>query len=412
MKSIVRLLRNRKIIIISVVFIIAGFAIWKFFGKKQTQSSYQTAKVERGTIISSISASGQILNSNNISINTQASGIIKKIYVKDGDAVTKGDKILEISLDDQGQQRNAQSWSSYLSAKNSLDSAQTTAYTLQSDMFTKWDSFYELATSSKYQKSDGAPDENNRALPEFHISQKNWLAAEAKYKNQQSVIAQAQVALNSAWLSYQLSSSIITAPADGTLNNLTVVEGMNISGNSDESQQIAVIQNEYKPLASFSLSEVDVTKVKSGQKATITLDSISGKTFTGKIMTVDKIGSVTSGVTSYPIIIQFDNNLPQILPNMTATANIIIDSKNNVFSVPSSAVQISDDQSYVRMLKNGVEQRAAVETGLASDSEIEIVTGLKEGDEVIIGTLSNGNSSQGNSPFSGTGGGNMMRFAR
>lgn len=411
MKFFSKFINKKVVIVFFVIVIIAGVA-WKIFGSKQSKTTYQTTKAERGTIISSISSSGQILNSNNISINTQASGIIKKIYVKDGDAVAKGDKILEISLDDQGQQRNAQSWSSYLSAKNSLDSTQTTAYTLQSDMFTKWDSFYELATNSQYQKSDGAPDENNRALPEFHISQKNWLAAEAKYKNQQSVIAQAQVALNSAWLSYQLSSSVITAPTDGTFNNLTVVEGMNISGNSDESKQIAVIQNEYKPLASFSLSEVDVTKVKSGQKATITLDSISDKTFTGKIMTVDKIGSVTSGVTSYPIIIQFDNNIPQILPNMTATANIIIDSKNNVLSVPSSAVQISDDQSYVRMLKNGVEQQVTVETGLTSDSQIEIVTGLKDGDEVIIGTLSNGNSSQGNSPFSGTGGGNMMRFNR
>lgn len=401
--------KNRRNLVIGLIILLAiVFFIWKQLGRNQSQPRYQTASVERGTIVSSVSASGNILSSNMVSVTTQASGTVKQIFVKDGQTVKQADNILEINLDSAGQQRNAQAWSNYLSAKNSLDSAQATAYSLQSDMFTKWKSFYDLATNSTYQNSDGSPNLNNRALAEFHVSQDDWLAAEAKYKNQQAVINQAQAALNNSWLSYRQSSPIITSPINGTLKNLVVVDGMiinpsssTVSSNTVSSQQIAVVQNESLPLASFSLSEIDVNKVIPGQRATVTLDSLSGKTFTGKVMTVDKIGTVTSGVTSYPVIIQFDTNIPQILPNMATTANIIITSKDNALLIPSAAIQTSNGQTVARVLKNNQEQFVPVETGLTSDTQTEIISGLKEGDTVITGTLSTGTGSQNTSPFSG-----------
>lgn len=417
------LLKNKKSILIIGGIIIIVLIIFKlFFGSKKSQSQYQTATVERGTIVSSISTSGQILNANYATVTTQASGTVKEIYVKDGDVIAKGDKIAEISLDQQGQQKNAAAWASYLSAKNTFDNAQVSLYTLQSDMFSKWKTYYNLATSSTYQNSDGTPNDTNRALVEFHITQNDWLAAEAKYKNQQSSIAQAQASLNSAWYSYQLTTSTVTAPTDGNLSNLGIVEGMVINTatgtsttNSVSNQQIAIIKNEYKPLATFNLSEIDIPKVKPGQKATITLDSISDKTFTGIVKTVDRIGTTTSGVTNYSVIVQFDSGINQILPNMATTANIILDSKNDVLYVPSAAVQISNDQTYVRVLKNGKEQDVNVETGLTSDTQTEITSGLKEGDTMIIGTTTTTTTSNGSnrssSPFSGMGGG-VMRMGR
>jgi len=414
--------KKRILIIFGIVLIIAVIVKLVFFNKN-SQIQYQTAKVEKGTIVSSVSASGQILNANTISINTQASGTVKQIYVKDGDVVQNGDKILEISLDLKGTQKNSSAWSNYLSAKNTLDSAQVSSYTLQSDMFTKWETFYNLAINSTYQNSDGSPNYINRALPEFHIAEDDWLAAEAKYKNQQSVISQAQAALNSAWLTYQLTSPTVTAPMDGTLTNLVVVEGMVINNDQSTStsttstnqSQVAVIQNDNKPLASFNLSEIDIPKINPGQKATITLDSISDKTFTGTVKTVDRIGTTSSGVTTYPVIIQLDTNVAQILPNMAASANIILDSKNDVLYVPSTAIQNSGNQNYVRVLKNGKEQQVNVEIGLTSDTETEITSGLKEGDEVITGNTTSATTTNGNStsPFSGLGGrNNVMRIGR
>jgi len=184
-------------------------------------------------------------------------------------------------------------------------------------------------------------DAVERELPEndptYIQENSDWLAAEAKYKNQQAVVSQAQAAVNSAWLSYQLTSPIITAPVSGTIVGLNFVPGMVIgSSSTTTSQRVAVIRTEGTPIASFNLSELDVPVVKPGQKATIELDSLPDKTFTGKVMSVDWLGTITNGVTNYPVIIQFDTSSEKVLPNMAASANIIIEVKDNVLLVPSN----------------------------------------------------------------------------
>lgn len=406
-------INHKKIIgLVLLLIIIAGFIGWKVLGKPK-QAQYQTVKVERGMIISSVSASGQVLSVNILSANTKASGIVKTVYAKDGNVVKKGDKILEIALDFQGQQKNAQAWSSYLSAKNSLESAKATLYSLQSDMFTKWDTFKKLAESDTYKDTNSA----NRTLPEFYIGQDNWLSTEAKYKNQQAVITQAQASVNSSWLDYILTSPAITAPADGVITSLMYAEGMSIgsldTGTSTSNQKVATIKSEGTPIVSVNLSEIDVSQVELGKKVTVKLDSISDKTFTGQVIGVDRIGQTSSGVTQYPAIIKLDSSANQILPNMTVTANIVIDRKDNVLLVPSTAIQKQGNQIAVRLIKGKQQQTVSVETGLVSDTQTEILSGLSEGDEVIIVNLtSNGNQSEGGSVFGsrGFGGGAGKMF--
>lgn len=401
--------RKRNILIGFAVIFIILFLGFKDLAAGQ-KVSYQTVKVEQGTIISSISVSGQILNANFISVLTQASGVVNKIYVHEGDFVKKGDIIAEVDLDQISQQKNAQAWSNYLSAQSAQNSAQATAYSLQSDMFTEWKTFYETATNSTYQNSDGTPNDINRGLAQFHIVKDDWLAAEAKYKNQQTVINQTQAALQNSWLTFQLTSPKISVPMDGKITNLTIVEGMNINNSftdANQSQRIAVIQNERNPLASFNLSEIDVNKAKLGQKVTLKFDSMSGKIFTGKVVSVDRIGSITSGVTNYPAIIQFDTSISDIVPNMAVNAEIIIDSKNDVLIIPSSGVQTTNDNSSVKILRNGKEVLIPVQMGLVSDTQIEIISGLKEGDEVITkgqgGVSPFGGSNRGGTLFRGPG---------
>lgn len=407
---------RQKIIGLVVLLSVTGFLGWRFLFKKEDKPQFQTAKVERGMIVSSVSASGQVLSVNIISANTKASGIIKEVYVKDGDYVKKGDKIMEIELDLQGQQKSVSAWSSYLSAKNTLESAKATQYSLQAEMFSKWDTFKELAESSNYQNSDGSLRYDQRALPEFHIPEKEWLAAEAKYKNQEAVISQAQAAVNNVWLSYLLSSPTVTAPADGVIISLMFIKGMSIgsldTGTATSNEKVATIKTEGMPIVSVNLSEIDVSKVSLGQKATVILDSIPDKTFTGKVTGVDRIGTKTSGVTQYPAIIQLDSSAEEILPNMTVTANIVIDKKDNALLVPSSAVQSQGGQSFVIVLKDGQQQSVPVETGLVSDTQTEITSGLEEGDLVVTGSISSTGSQQnGTSPFGG-GMGGMMRMVR
>jgi RND family efflux transporter MFP subunit len=419
MKKLAQLFSGRKKFVVAVIaLVIVGFIGWKVYSGYQTTPQYQTAQVERNLIISSVSASGQVLSVNIMSANTKASGIVKTVYVKDGDQVKQGDKILEIDLDFQGQQKYAQAWASYLSAKNSLESAKVSLYTLQSDMLSKWDTFKELAESDTYETSDGSPRYDQRALPEFHIAQDDWLAAEAKYKNQQAVITQSQAALNSAWLDYTLTSPTITAPTAGTVTSLMYTPGMSIgsldTGTTTSNQKVATIKTEGTPIISVNLSEIDVSQAQLGQKTTITFDSLEDKTFTGKVVGVDRIGQTSSGVTQYPAIIQLYTASEHILPNMTATAKIVVNQKDNALLVPTAAVQTQNGSSFVKVLKKGQVQSVSVETGLISDNQIEIVSGLEEGTEVVTNTITTNGSSQSNatSPFGGAGGATYMRMVR
>lgn len=397
--------RKRAAIVI-VLLILSSVIVWRMFsGGEDQKAELQTVPVERGMIVSSVSASGQVLSVNVISANTKASGIVSKVYVKDGDLVKKGDKILEIALDPQGEQKQAQAWTSYLSAKNSLNSAQATLHTLQSQAF----------AANKKLIDDAVARELDAADPTYIQQSADWLAAEAKYKNQQSVISQAQASLNSSWLDYQLASSIITAPADGIITSLMFAPGMSIgtldTGNVQSNQKVATVKTDGTPIVSVNLSEIDVSRVEIDKKATVILDSLPDKTFTGKVIGVDRIGQINSGVVQYQANIQLDLVSVEILPNMTVTANIAIDRKDDVLLVPAGAVKLQGGQNFVEILKDKESQFAPVEVGLTSDTQAEIVSGLSEGDSVVVGTIPSSQQG-GSSPFGTSGSGSIMRMTR
>lgn len=415
-ENIKNFLYNRAALAIIIVVIIAGGM--GYLGKNSGNiptPSYQTAKAEKGTIVSTITASGSILAANSSLINTQASGVVRIVYVKDGDKVNTGDKIAEIDLDLEGKQRAAQSYSSYQNAKNNLDAANNTYYSLRSDMMTKWKNFMDLAQSSQYQNPDLSPRTDQRALPQFISPQDDWLFTEAKYKLQKNVIAQVQTSLNNAWLSYQQTSPTIYAPISGTVTGFSLQPGSVITSQSNSSggassQKIANIKTGAFPTVLVNLTEIDIPKVKIGNKATLTFDAFPNKTFTGQVISIDTVGTVSSGVTSYPTVIKLDTEIEGLLPNMSAQANIITEAKSDIITVPSAAVITTDGQTTVRIMRNGQPETVEVEIGIASDSHTQIISGINEGDIIITGQTAPRNTttrtSNGTaSPFGVIGGG-------
>ena len=402
-----------KLILAVLVFVVVGGVYFFFFGTKKSAITYQTSLVEKGMLVVTVTGSGTVSSANNTNITHQATGVVTKLYVKDGDIVKSGDKILEIDLDLDGKQTSAQAWSSYQSAKNNLDNAQASMYSLQSTMFSNWDAFMKIAQNGSYQYEDGSPNNINRSLPEFHIANDNWLASEAKYKIQSNVIAQAQTSLNSAWSAYQKASSTVYAPISGTISGLALQEGSVISSNASSQSsnvsntKIANVKTAATPIISISLTEIDVPKVTIGDKATITLDAYPDKTYTGKVVSIDTVGSITSGVSTYPTVIKLDTDTTTILPNMAASASIITARKNDVLMVPSSSVQQNQDgSSYVQIMKNNKPSEVVVETGLSSDTQTEIISGVSEGDTVVTATIAAATTSTTSttSPFSSFGG--------
>src|SRR3989339_52169 len=293
----------KKIILIIVIFAVGYFAISKLFLNKNGKITYQTEKAVKGNLVVTVTGSGTVASTNSSNITTEATGVVKNIYVKDGDIVKTGDKIAELELDLEGQQKSSQ-----------------------------------------------------------------------------------------AWYSYQQASPIIYAPISGTVSGLSlqigsVINSQSSSNTSATTNKIANIKTDALPTLSINLTEIDVPKIKIGDKATITFDAFSDKTFTGKVISIDTVGSVSSGVTNYPTVILLDTKSNAILPNMGISANIITNTKDDVLLISSSAVKSDDSgNNYVQILKNGKPVNQTVEIGLSSDSQTEITSGLQEGDVVITST--------------------------
>lgn len=405
--EIVSKIRRHKKLTAVVLVVLVGFTYVgsQFFTRGQTPS-FETAKVVRGTLVSSVSESGQVAAVNGSAVTTQASGTVSDIFVSNGGTVSAGDKIAQLSLDQPGMVKQAQAWAAYLTAKSNLEADQANLNTLQAAMFKANQTFINdkgIVNPSDTQKSD----------PVYIQEDANWLAAEAAYKNQQTVIDQAQAALSSAWLNYQQVSGTVYAPIGGQITDLAVQVGSYLAPSSSTTSvgqnTIATIATSGFPVISVNLSEIDAPNVRVGDNATLTFDAFPNKTFTGKVQSINTQGIVTSGVTTYPATIALDTNPQGLYTNMSATANIITETKDNVLLVPTSAIQTQGNQSVVRVLRNGQMTAVPVQVGGSSDTQTEILSGLSEGDTVVTGQLSG--SSGGSSPFnrSGFGGGAVFR---
>jgi len=417
-----------KIILPILIIGLIYFVVIKIIASQNSTPQYKTAQVIKTNIVNIISASGSVTSGSNTSIFINASGQVTKVYAKNGDTVKQGQKIALIALDQDGQKKQTTAWASYLSAKNSVASAEQNKLSLQNQLDS---ANMTLAGSqdavNKINDQSRTDLEKNNINANLTISQRSLTIAEQKYATADSVIAIAKAQLSSAWFAYQQASSTIVAPANGILNNFALTAGMsvaNLSSSSssgsttDATQSVGIIANPKNQVtASVSLTEIDVIKVKSGQKVTLTMDTFPDKTFTGQVLAININGQSSSGVISYPTTIIFDTSLPSMYPNMSVNANIIIDSKNDILTVPNSAITTINGTSTVKVMKDNQISEITVETGISDTAQTEIISGLNEGDMVItsISTSKTTTTSTTNrSVFSGSsiGGGGMGQIRR
>ncbi len=197
-----------------------------------------------------------------------------------------------------------------------------------------------------------------------------------------------------------LANYYIRAPFSGTIAAVSANKYDQASGGTS----IATIVTQ-KQLAELSLNEVDAAKIKLGDKATLTFDAITTLTLTGTVAEIDPVGTVSSGVVSYDVKISFDSQNAQIKPGMTVNATIQTGVAQNVLTVPLAAVKTQSGQSYVLafvppiasttvatagstgVLSSVAPQQVPVTTGLSDDTNIEILSGLTEGQQIVTRSL-------------------------
>ncbi len=201
-----------------------------------------------------------------------------------------------------------------------------------------------------------------------------------------------------AWADYS-----VKAPFDGVVAILDVQKGDSV-GSGTAVATVITKQN----LVDIPLNEVDIAKVTLGNKATLTFDAIEGLSITGVVAAMDGIGTVSQGVVTYSVTVAFDTQDDRVKPGMSVSATIITDIKQDVLTISSSAVKNQGNVSYVEMLNQqlssdqvqagtsvpstGALRQQTVVVGISDDTATEIISGLNEGDQIIVRTVTSSKS--------------------
>lgn len=390
---------KKVIVVILIGLVVSYWGYTRLSGGKNSKETYQTATAERGTLVVSLTASGSVTSANNSPVLTDATGVVTRLYVKEGDTVKSGQKLAELELDQDSRQRYLQESANYQSAKNSLASARASSYSANTTMWVA----HEKLMGDAVARSLAAED------PTMIEQSSDWNSAELRYKTSLDAIRQAQMSLSSSALSLRQSSPTIYAPISGVVTGLTLQVGTVISATagtatsgSTTTKKIASITTAAAPIISVSLTEVDVPKVKVGNKATIMVTALN-KTFVGHVASIDVSGTSNSGVVTYPTYIQLDSPETGLLPNMSVSASIITATKDNVIVVPSTSVKTQNGTTYVQEVLSGQLSLVEAEIGLQSDTQAEVVAGVAEGTTVVTAVTqpnTTKNSTQAQSVFS------------
>jgi len=206
-------------------------------------------------------------------------------------------------------------------------------------------------------------------------------------------------------LKNELAHYTITAPFAGTIASLNLKRFDSVSTGSSVA---SLITNQ--KIATVSLNEVDVAKIKLANRATLTFDAVENLTLTGEVVEIDAVGAVSQGVVSYSIKIAFDTQDDRIKPGMTVNTSIVSDIRQDTLSVPASAVRTISGATYVQVfdpplsteavaqagtqgvLSDTAPQQIQVEIGISDDVNTEIISGLVEGQQIVVRTASSGST--------------------
>lgn len=132
------------------------------------------------------------------------------------------------------------------------------------------------------------------------------------------------------------------------------------------------------------VDETDIGKIQPGQAVSFSVDAYTDKKFSGKVTSISKSATTTSNVVYYPVYVDVDSPEGLLYPTMTARVTITAGQSQNSLVVPLSAIKEEKEQKYVQVMVNGKQERAMVKIGLSDDEQVEILSGLQEGDMVVL----------------------------
>jgi HlyD family secretion protein len=347
--------------LIAVVILAAGVQAGTYYYAQQNKPvvAGTTVAVERGDIQAVVSATGTISPVNSVDISSKISGRITEVKVNENDQV-KTDQVL-ILLDDTRLKTTVSQ------ARARLMNAQAT---------------YER-TSRLAAAGALSAQQLDAALTDYQVAQ-------AAYDDAVD----------------QLDDTIIRSPIDGIVVGKPIPAGQTVAPGISTPMVLMTVADMSKMQISVQVDESDVGKVKVNQKVTFTVDSYPGKTFTGTVSNVSNKATITQNVVYYPVTVDIDSPQGLLKPTMTARVSVLIGESKNVLTVPLAAVKQAKGQQYVQVMKDGKSQNVNVQLGLTSDDKVEVVSGLTDGDKILLTTkaqTATGGAPAGGNPLRGLG---------
>ena len=359
-------MKNKKLWIILGVAVVAIVAYLLLSGGKKKQTvSFATAKVERTNIQNTITATGTIEPVTSVTVGTQVSGIVSRLYVDYNSVVKKGQVIAELDKTNLISELNAQ--------RANLTSAQS-ALNYQQSNYNRYKTLYDKGL----------------------VSADEFESARLQYQQASQQVASARESVQRAQTN--LGYATITSPIDGVVLNKAVEEGQTVAASFNTPELFTIAQDLTDMRVIADIDEADIGGVSEGQRVAFTVDAFPDDQFEGRVTQVRQQATTESNVVTYEVVISAPNVDLKLKPGLTANVTIFTLEKNGVLCVPAKALRfmpveallekdqtIDDVESPTKVwtLEGNVFKAHAVETGTTNGLLTEIVSGVSEGTEVL-----------------------------
>lgn len=338
-------------------------------GKQKQDSIFETYIVQRETISTTVTATGTVQPADTVTVGTQVSGIIDKIYVDYNSLVKKGQIIAE--LDKSTLEADLMSGKATADANAAELKYQEANYKRTKDLFAK----------------------NVVSQTEMELAEYNYSTAKANYDKSQAELLK---------LERNLGYATITSPIDGIVLSRSVEEGQTVASSYSTPTLFTIAENLSSMVVIADVDEADIGGVKTGQEVNFTVDAFPDDFFRGVVSEIRLSPRTSSSVVTYEVVITVDNCDLKLLPGLTATVTIITNHAGNALCVPREAFEFrpvgivteavggtqdvpvrNNDKGLVFVMKDGKLQPRIVHTGIKTTTKREILDGLAEGDSVV-----------------------------
>lgn len=358
----------------------------------------QLSKVERGDIARSVVATGKVQPVTKVEVKSKASGIVTRLYVDINAHVHQGQILAQLDQQEILDQVAAQKAQLAAAESNSRAAAAAIQYDRVNAEAPDLPMFKH--TYDRAQEMSSAGVVSKQALDD---AQQRYLAAantrdkavaqitvdESKLRQAQAQVAQAQASLKQ--LEEQLSYTTITSPMDGVILSRDVEIGDAVSSIlvlGSTATLVMTIGDTTQVYVQGKVDEADIGKVYLGQAARIKVESFKDKTFAGKVTKIAPLGVEKDNVTTFEVRVSIDNPGGELKANMTANAEILLEEHKGVLTVPEQAVLYDKDRNATVEVPDSSQKKGRravpVKVGVSNGARVEITSGLKEGDPVIM----------------------------